>query len=177
MLHIAADCFLVDARITSFGRFLRRTKLDELPQLWNVLRGDMSFVGPRPEVAEYARLFPIEYARILKVRPGITHHGTLRFRREEQILARALDPQEFYIQTIMPQKLASYETNLEQSLLQDIKTIVETILPKLGAKPLVPENFALLAAPHQVATIGGNIPAYDEMVANAQVGLVVLART
>ncbi len=121
-----------DPRITPVGKFLRHHKLDELPQLLNVLRGEMSFVGPRPEVPEFAELFPLEYAQILKVRPGITHPATLSFRREEEILADISDPRKFYIDQVMPKKLAAYEVQLEQSLAQDIRTIVETIMPQLG---------------------------------------------
>ena len=131
-----------DSRITPFGCLLRRTKFDELPQFINVLRGEMSFVGPRPEVPEFAELFPEEYARILTVRPGITHAATLVFRREEEILAKFADPRHFYIDKLMPQKLAAYEARLEQSLVQDIRTIVETVLPYVGNKPLSPEHFA-----------------------------------
>ncbi len=79
-----------DSRITPFGRFLRRSKLDELPQLLNVVRGEMALVGPRPEVPEFAGLFPMEYNRILSVRPGITHPATLYFRREEERFADAV---------------------------------------------------------------------------------------
>ncbi len=158
-----------DSRITPFGRFLRRSKLDEIPQLFNVLRGDMSFVGPRPEVAEFAELFPVEYSRILKVRPGITHRGTLFFRREEEILASASDPRDFYIETLMPQKLAAYEANLEQSLAQDIKTIVETLVPRMGVVAYGPEHFAAApaAATQDAAEIFPyieNIPAVPELV-------------
>lgn len=152
-----------DSRITSLGCFLRRTKLDELPQLFNVLRGDMSFVGPRPEVAEFAELFPMEYARILKVRPGITHQGTLNFRREEEILAGAANPREFYIETLMPEKLSVYEAYLEQSLIQDIKTIVKTVLPGMGTRPFGPEYFVTPVAAEQVLTIVENIPAQPEL--------------
>ena len=165
-----------DTRITPFGGFLRRTKLDELPQLLNVLRGEMSFVGPRPEVPEFAELFPMEYAHILSVRPGITHPATLAFRREEEILAGADDPREFYIEKLMPEKLAAYEADLEQSLVADIRTIVETILPLMGTKPLTPSHFAPLPVlvPDLVVaenldlpdwfapTVVENIPAYAE---------------
>lgn len=130
-----------DDRITGFGRFLRRTKLDELPQLMNVLNGQMSFVGPRPEVPEFAELFPREYARILQIRPGITHLGTLRFRREEEILARVRDPRAFYIKRLLPDKIAAYEEELEQGLLQDVRTIVATIIPALAADPYVAKRY------------------------------------
>jgi len=92
------SCLVTEAgnpRITPIGAWLRRTKLDEIPQLFNVLCGDMSFVGPRPEVAEFAELFPQQYERILKVRPGITHPATIKFRREEEILAVAEDPSRY----------------------------------------------------------------------------------
>ncbi|MFT7699393.1 MAG: lipopolysaccharide/colanic/teichoic acid biosynthesis glycosyltransferase [Candidatus Krumholzibacteriia bacterium] len=128
-------------RITPFGTWLRRTKLDEIPQLLNVLRGDMSFVGPRPEVAEFANLFPQQYDRILKVRPGITHSATIKFRREEEILAAVDDPCRYYVERVMPVKLAAYEANLESSLAHDIQTIVQTIIPQLGELPWEPEYF------------------------------------
>jgi hypothetical protein len=102
----------------------------------------MSFVGPRPEVPEFAGLFPMEYTHILKVRPGITHPATLYFRREEEILATAEDPREFYIHKVMPEKLAAYQTRLEQTLAEDIKTIVETIVPFGTGKSYGPEHFA-----------------------------------
>ncbi len=118
-----------DERITRAGRFLRRHKLDELPQLFNVLSGDMSMVGPRPEVPEYATLFPGEFERILTVRPGITHRATLMFRNEEQILARAEDPAAHYIDKIMPAKMRLYVDSIDKgSVLHDIRTIVETVL-------------------------------------------------
>ncbi len=120
-----------DSRITPLGAFLRRHKIDELPQLINVLLGEMSLMGPRPEVAEFAELFPRQYARILQVRPGITHPVTLCFRAEELILARVADPRRFYIDTIMPEKLSAYEAQLKLSLVEDIRTIVATVLPEL----------------------------------------------
>ncbi len=153
-----------DPRITPVGKFLRHHKLDELPQLLNVLRGEMSFVGPRPEVPEFAELFPLEYAQILKVRPGITHPATLSFRREEEILADISDPRKFYIDQVMPKKLAAYEVQLEQSLAQDIRTIVETIMPQLGEEAFGPEHFRPLTLvarmPEPIVTAVENIPAY-----------------
>jgi len=151
-----------DERITPLGSFLRRSKLDEIPQLWNVLLGDMSFVGPRPEVPEFTRLFPRAYRRILTVRPGITHPATLSFRREEEILALANDPQAFYLATVMPEKLAAYERSLEQSVWRDLITIVETLFPFLAPKPLAPAFFlAALSQPFDdIATVVDNIPVY-----------------
>ena len=118
-----------DARVTRVGRFLRRHKLDELPQLLNVLTGEMSLVGPRPDVPEYADFFPAEYARILTVRPGITHAATLRFRNEEELLAGAGDPRRAYLENVMPAKMRLYVESLSrQSLRHDIATIVQTVL-------------------------------------------------
>lgn len=117
-----------DKRITSVGRFLRRYKLDELPQLVNVLKGDMSLVGPRPEVEKYARCYPAEYERILSVRPGITDLATLAFRNEEQILARSSEPERAYIAEILPAKIRLYLRYLEeQSLRTDLSILLRTV--------------------------------------------------
>jgi lipopolysaccharide/colanic/teichoic acid biosynthesis glycosyltransferase len=117
-----------DTRITSVGRFLRRYKLDELPQLVNVLKGDMSLVGPRPEVEKYARYYPAEYERILSVRPGITDLATLAFRNEEQILARSDEPERAYIAEVLPAKIRLYFRYLEeQSLRTDLSIILRTL--------------------------------------------------
>lgn len=94
-----------DDRITSLGGFLRRWKLDETPQLLNVLRGDMSLVGPRPEVVDFVELFPVEYAELLRVRPGITDPASLEFRHEQDALNTLSDPLQTYIGSILPQKL------------------------------------------------------------------------
>ena len=94
-----------DARITKTGRFLRKHKLDELPQLWNVLKGDMSLVGPRPEVRKYVDLYNDEQKRILEVRPGITDYASIEYRNENSILAQFDDPEKQYIEEIMQRKL------------------------------------------------------------------------
>jgi lipopolysaccharide/colanic/teichoic acid biosynthesis glycosyltransferase len=94
-----------DPRITSVGRVLRRTKIDELPQLLNVLRGDMSLVGPRPELPQYVELFHRDYETILQVRPGITDLASLRYRDEAAILNRAADPGEEYVRRVLPEKI------------------------------------------------------------------------
>ncbi|MHB8079043.1 MAG: sugar transferase [Candidatus Krumholzibacteriia bacterium] len=118
-----------DARITGVGRLLRRTKLDELPQLINVLRGEMSLVGPRPEVPEYVELFLDEFAPILAVRPGITHRASIVFRDEEAMLARADDPERCYVERIMPHKLRLYREHMDRDgMADDVRTIVETVL-------------------------------------------------
>jgi lipopolysaccharide/colanic/teichoic acid biosynthesis glycosyltransferase len=95
-----------DPRITSVGRLLRRTKIDELPQLLNVLKGDMSLVGPRPEDPKYVALYTLEQRSVLTVRPGITGPTVLKFIDEEQIL-RGGDPESIYVADVMPQKLAA----------------------------------------------------------------------
>jgi lipopolysaccharide/colanic/teichoic acid biosynthesis glycosyltransferase len=94
-----------DARITKIGRLLRKYKLDELPQLWNVLKGDMSLVGPRPEVRKYVDLYNEQQKRVLEVLPGITDYASLEYVYENQILAQSDDPEKQYIEDIMPQKL------------------------------------------------------------------------
>lgn len=98
-----------DARITRAGRFLRRSKLDELPQLINVVLGSMSLVGPRPEVPRYVACWPDEARRtVLSVRPGITDWAALLYRDENAILGRAADPERTYVETILPVKLRCY---------------------------------------------------------------------
>ena len=94
-----------DDRITSAGAFLRFYKLDELPQLWNVLKGEMSLVGPRPELRKYVKLYNSYQKEVLKVRPGITDMASIQFRNENELLANATDPEQFYIQHILPAKL------------------------------------------------------------------------
>ncbi len=95
-----------DPRITGIGRTLRRTKMDELPQLWNVLVGDMSLVGPRPEVPRYVALYTEDQRQVLTVRPGITGPASLAYIDENDILARAVDPERAYVEEVMPAKLA-----------------------------------------------------------------------
>jgi len=104
-----------DDRVTPVGRFLRRTKLDELPELWNVLRGDMSFVGPRPEVAEYVDVHDPKWAGILQVRPGLTDPTTLSLRHEEVLMEAAPgDKETYYREILQPLKLAGYQSYLER---------------------------------------------------------------
>ncbi|MEW5874561.1 MAG: sugar transferase [Candidatus Zixiibacteriota bacterium] len=94
-----------DERITAVGRLLRRTKLDELPQLWNVLKGEMSLVGPRPEVRSYVEMFRNDYEEILTLRPGITDQASVEFRDEEVRLAQSADPDALYRSEILPRKI------------------------------------------------------------------------
>lgn len=94
-----------DARVTRAGAWLRKHKLDELPQFWNVLRGDMSLIGPRPEVPEYVRMEDALWQPVLAVRPGITDPASLLFRNEEELLGRARDPEACYRAEVLPAKL------------------------------------------------------------------------
>lgn len=118
-----------DLRITSAGVFLRQWKLDELPQLWNVLVGDMSLVGPRPEVPKYVALYPEQLReQILSVRPGITDPCSIHLRNESALLASAADPERFYVEELLPEKLRmSSEYVQNQSLLADLGIILRTI--------------------------------------------------
>lgn len=94
-----------DPRITPIGRILRKTKMDELPQLVNVLTGDMSLVGPRPEAPKYVDMFREDYAEILQVRPGITDLASIKYRDEAAILAETGDPEEAYVRVVLPEKI------------------------------------------------------------------------
>lgn len=117
-----------DPRITRVGAFLRKYKLDELPQLMNVLKGDMSFVGPRPEVVDEVRLYSHEERELLGVRPGITDWASIRFRNEGEILRGSADPHEAYREKIRPEKIRlGLEYVRNQSLLVDCKIIFKTL--------------------------------------------------
>jgi lipopolysaccharide/colanic/teichoic acid biosynthesis glycosyltransferase len=117
-----------DPRITRLGAFFRRTKIDELPQLWNVARGDMSFVGPRPDVPGFADLLGGEDRSILSVRPGITGPATLKYRDEESLLANQENPDEYNRDVIFPDKVAiNKEYCRKWSLLKDLGYIWETM--------------------------------------------------
>jgi lipopolysaccharide/colanic/teichoic acid biosynthesis glycosyltransferase len=117
-----------DSRVTPIGSYLRRWKLDELPQLWNVLVGEMSLVGPRPDVPGYADKLQGDDRKLLLLRPGITGPATLAYRNEEEILAKVSDPVQYNNEIIYPDKV---RINLEYmkncSLVQDLKYILETI--------------------------------------------------
>jgi len=117
-----------DSRITGVGAILRKTKLDELPQLINVLKGEMSFVGPRPEVEKYVELYREEYKRVLSVRPGITDIASLRFRDEEGLLASQSEPDKYYREVHLPIKIKYAEEYISRSsLLFDVWIIVQTL--------------------------------------------------
>ncbi|WP_080962589.1 sugar transferase [Chromobacterium subtsugae] len=119
-----------DSRVTGAGRVLRKTKLDELPQLLDVLFGDMSLVGPRPEVPKYVAHYPAEVKDIvLSVRPGITDWASIKMIDENEILGRAADPERAYIDEVLPEKLGYYVRYAEtHSLLEDIRIIVATLM-------------------------------------------------
>lgn len=124
-----------DPRVTRIGRILRNYKLDELPQLINVLKGDMSLVGPRPEVPEYVAHYDEEQRKVLTVRPGLTDEASLAYIDEERILREADDPQRRYLEEVMPAKL---ELNLryvkERSMKKDLRLILRTIGKIVGGK-------------------------------------------
>ena len=121
-----------DKRITGIGYFLRKFKLDELPQLINVLKGEMSLVGPRPEVRKYVELYTKEQREVLSVLPGITDMASIVFRNENELLAKAENPEEFYINQVLPKKIElnfAYirHRNIKQYLNVILKTLVTAI--------------------------------------------------
>ena len=118
-----------DERITRSGRFIRAYKLDELPQLLNVLLGDMSIVGPRPEVPRYVALYPATVRdEVLSVRPGMTDWASVQYRSESALLAQSPDPERTYVETVLPAKLALCQQYVrERSLLLDLKIIAMTL--------------------------------------------------
>lgn len=117
-----------DCRLTPLGRALRRCKLDELPQLMNVVKGEMQLVGARPEVDRYVRMFPLEYGAVLRDRPGITDPASLVFRHEDKLLAQD-DPERDYIKRILPAKLNMYLAySANRSARSDLIVILSTVL-------------------------------------------------
>ncbi len=116
-----------DPRVTRAGKFLRKTKLDELPQMLNILKGNMSFVGPRPEVRKYVELYSAEQMKVLSVRPGLTDYASLEYIDEDSILGQSDDPDRVYITVIMPAKL---ELNMkyirERSFTTDLTIMMKT---------------------------------------------------
>ena len=117
-----------DPRLTRVGRILRKTKIDELPQLINVLRGEMTLVGPRPEVPRYVALFRNDYEEILRIRPGITDLASLKYRDESSVLSRAEDPEQEYLTRVLPDKIALAKEYVRRSSLTfDISLILKTV--------------------------------------------------
>jgi lipopolysaccharide/colanic/teichoic acid biosynthesis glycosyltransferase len=117
-----------DSRVTKVGAVLRKYKIDELPQLLNVLKGDMSLVGPRPEMAEYVRMYKSEYSKLLSVRPGITDPASIKYSNEEAVLGKAASAEDAYVKRILPEKIrlsAKYVD--ERTVWTDIKLIFMTL--------------------------------------------------
>lgn len=122
-----------DPRITRTGYFIRRFKLDEFPQFINVIKGDMSIVGPRPEVPHYVKLYTAEQKKVLAAKPGITDYASLAYFNENEILAKATDPQKVYLEQIMPAKIELNQRYLsDPSLFKDFKIIWLTALKIIG---------------------------------------------
>ena len=132
-----------DSRMTAIGRLLRKTKIDELPELWNIIKGDMALVGPRPEVPRYVNLANRRWRQVLQVRPGITDPMTLQLRNEEELLAAVTDDREtFYLSTLQPYKLNGYLDYLKQRTWRsDVRvlgsTLIAVILPGRRPAPTV----------------------------------------
>jgi len=117
-----------DSRVTRVGAILRRTKLDELPQLINVLKGEMSIVGPRPEVRKYVEIFQQDFEEILRIKPGITDLASLKYRHETDLLGQSANPEEQYVTQILPDKIELAKEYLRtSSLLVDMRVITKTI--------------------------------------------------
>ncbi|MFK8046282.1 MAG: sugar transferase [Crocinitomicaceae bacterium] len=118
-----------DPRITRIGAFIRRYKIDELPQLINIIKGDMSVVGPRPEVQQYVNLYSDEQLKVLKVKPGLTDYASLKYFNEQEILGKAEDPHQAYVEMMMPKKLnLNLKYISEISFKTDFIIICKTIL-------------------------------------------------
>jgi lipopolysaccharide/colanic/teichoic acid biosynthesis glycosyltransferase len=142
-----------DARITLVGRLLRQSKLDELPEFWNVVRGDLSLLGPRPEVPQYVNLEGPLWQRVLEARPGLTNPVTLRLRNKEELLANCEgDPERFYLNTLQPYKLHGYLQYLrKRTWRNDVKVVLGTVLAVI---------FPVKAPPPGVEEIGRVISEY-----------------
>lgn len=124
-----------DKRVTVIGYYLRRFKVDELPQLLNVVKGEMSIVGPRPEVRRYVEMYSQEQKRTLEVLPGITDYASIAYRNENDLLALAEDPEEFYVKEIMPKKIElNFKYINDQSVEQYFKIITKTVFSSIRGK-------------------------------------------
>lgn len=120
-------------RVMRLGFLLRKTKIDELPELFNVLKGDMSIIGPRPEVPKYVDIYSDRFERILSVRPGLSDFASVKYRDEEAMLSEQPDPERYYIETILPDKLDLAEEYLNRiSFKTDMRMIPETIRRIVG---------------------------------------------
>lgn len=138
-----------DSRVTKVGRVLRRGKLDELPQLINVLVGEMSFVGPRPEVPKYVAHYTSQHREILQYRPGITDPASILFRDEEGLLKGVANVEEFYLAHCMPVKIAlNLEYSRRANVLTDLGLVAQTVFLLLGLGPKPKSAIPLATAPH-----------------------------
>lgn len=137
-----------DTRITGIGRLLRRTKIDELPQLWNVIAGDMSIIGPRPEVERFVRLYAPEQRRILEAKPGLASMAQLVFPHEAELLKGQADPDGIYAGQIVPHKIAiDLEYEARRTLVRDLGLILEIGLMILGKRPREDRSLRLETPP------------------------------
>ena len=117
-----------DGRVTRVGRVIRRLKLDELPQLLNVLHGDMSLVGPRPEVPEYVQKYSLEQRRVLELVPGITDPASIKYADESSVLALQADPHKYYLETVMPDKiLINIQYAAWATIMSDFAVVIKTV--------------------------------------------------
>ena len=144
-----------DVRITRVGAFLRKHKLDEYPQLINVLQGQMSLVGPRPEVPRYVKAYPDHFARLYTRKPGMTHKVSLMLRHEEEILAGSSDPEALYVNSVLPWKLGLYlDEKSPESVADDILTICRTVFAR--------DEELRRQVPSFDAPVVANVPAYAD---------------
>jgi lipopolysaccharide/colanic/teichoic acid biosynthesis glycosyltransferase len=142
-----------DARVTRFGAFLRKSKIDEFPQLWNVLKGEMSLVGPRPELPQYVSAYTPEQRLVLQVRPGITDPASIRYRHEEAVLAMNPNPDKFYRHVILPDKLAiNIQYIRDISMYSDIKCVIQT-MTSLFKQPTILASEPIAGKPTRPAVL------------------------
>jgi lipopolysaccharide/colanic/teichoic acid biosynthesis glycosyltransferase len=144
-----------DKRVTRVGKILRRTKLDELPELWNVVRGDMALVGPRPEVPRYVDLENCEWLRVLEVRPGLTDPVTIRLCNEEELLAMVDgDREQFYLKQLQPYKIAGQLEYLrDRSWVTDLRVLWQTTLTFIDVKKTQAPAIGSLSEHSRMSTI------------------------
>jgi len=132
-----------DPRVTPLGRFLRRWKVDELPQLWNVLKGDMSLVGPRPEMEKFVHLYTAEQRRVLTVKPGLAFMAQLVYPHEPDLLEHHPNPERAYVEELMPKKLEADLAYMRQrTAISDLRLVAEVALLVAGIRPRMDTTFA-----------------------------------
>jgi lipopolysaccharide/colanic/teichoic acid biosynthesis glycosyltransferase len=153
-----------DARVTPIGRILRKTKLDELPSLWNVFKGEMSLVGPRPEVSRYVDLTNPNWGFVLTARPGLTDPMTVRLRDEERLLSNVNgDREQFYLNVLQPIKLKAYRQYLEErSVWSDFKVLATTVVAILLPHKTPPPTVADVMAENKATLQDSDLRSFDE---------------